>query len=279
MRGHRQSIITVIMMMLWIAAAFLFSYCGSDGTETSTSTGGGGGTPADVSGTWTITETVDRRVCGGVVETDPSYQITVTQNGNNITVTTEGNTFPGTVNGNVVAWTGQYFEPDDNGWVTVKSMSVTVSGNNLAGSASWDFRSTQTGPVVCSGTTNIQGVKSSTPPPPPSPMTGTWNIVTVGTDNGCGEGIFPPFDLSIIQTGNSLSGSVGGDPYFAGGALAGQNAGWIASYPSGTFTITENYTVAVSGNFNSFTGKDTWNASQGTSVICTQVDQIQGTKK
>jgi hypothetical protein len=154
---------------LLLILLFGVSACGSGGGDAG-GTEGDGGTPAtaNVAGEWGIHESVDNTACSEPNETK-DYSVTVQQNGNSIMVTTPIGSFNGTVNGNVISWTGQYFDSTIPGYITITSMSLTVNGNTLSGTAHWDFRNTATGPVVCSGTTQITGTLAPTATVPNAP--------------------------------------------------------------------------------------------------------------
>ena len=139
-----------------ISTALLLSLlaCGGGG-------GGGGGEPpappANVAGTWNVTETSTSNNCGDAV--DPPYSITIAQSGSNLTVTTPSGTFTGSISGNTVRWTGSY--PEDGGTTTITSLTATVSGNSFSGSSTW----TWAGPgSPCSGSTNFTGTRASSTP-------------------------------------------------------------------------------------------------------------------
>jgi hypothetical protein len=124
--------------------------------------GGGGGdapaTPANVAGTWNVTETSTSNNCGEPV--DPPYSITIAQSGSNLTVTTPSGVFTGSISGNTVRWTGSY--PEDGGTTTITSLSATVSGNSFSGSSSWSWA----GPgSPCSGSTNFTGTRTTSGTP------------------------------------------------------------------------------------------------------------------
>lgn len=67
----------------------------------------------------------------------------------------DNNTFTGSYSGENISWTGQYYEDYSNGYVTITSMNLTWDNGVFKGSSSWEFRNTATGPVVCTGTTNV----------------------------------------------------------------------------------------------------------------------------
>jgi len=153
------------LIFILFLSALLFA-CGG-GSGGGDGGGGGGPAPVNVVGEWDINETINDQACGGNGDTD-SYSITVTQNGIGITVVAPNGTFSGTLNGSALSWTGQYQDPG-NGWVSITSMSLNVSGNSFSGTANWDWREIQNGPVVCSGSTQVTGNKTSSANPPAAP--------------------------------------------------------------------------------------------------------------
>jgi hypothetical protein len=140
------------------------------GLMTIVGTGGGGGggdgpvVPTvcdDASGTWTTTEVIDLSGCGWPDETELG-DYTVTQTDCSITVTdnNKAQSYTGTINGNRINWTGSW--PEDEGGTTTASISLTLTGNDLSGSATWTWRE---GVDSCSGTTQITGTRTGGPPP------------------------------------------------------------------------------------------------------------------
>jgi len=162
---------SALVQGIWLTGMFLvvtslLAACGGGGGGDGA--GPGATPPADVSGTWAIHETIDDHACNGTGDT-ADYSISVTQQGNQITVVAGANTFHGTVNGNSIGWTGQYSDASLGGYVTITSMTVTVNGASLSGSAHWDFRTTQSGTVACSGTTAVSGTRVTTTTAPSAP--------------------------------------------------------------------------------------------------------------
>ena len=135
--------------------SLLFAACSTGG-------GGGDGDPdppiADISGTWSITETMGSNTCGEVPGSQNTYSITVTVSGNSVTVVTPAGTFTGTIDGDQLEWTGSY--PDDGGTTTINSMDLTVSanGSSVSGTTSWSWTD---GTESCSGTTTVNGTRTS----------------------------------------------------------------------------------------------------------------------
>ncbi len=146
-------------ILLFIAAIF--------GAIVLSSCGGGGGSDdpddpiTDVSGTWSITETMGANTCGNLVGSTDSYSLEATLSGNNLTVVTPSGTFSGRLDGDQIEWTGSYSE--SGGVTTIESMDITVaaSGNSLSGTTSWSWTD---GFFPCSGSTSITGTRTSGPP-------------------------------------------------------------------------------------------------------------------
>jgi hypothetical protein len=134
--------------------------CGGGGDGDDGDGGSGGGGSVDVSGTWTITETMGSNTCGDPVGASFFYTLTATLSGNSLTVQVQdGRVFNGTVDGDRVQWSGSYAE--DGGTTTIDELNVTVSsdGNSLSGSNAWSWAG---GGGTCSGTTSVSGTRTAT---------------------------------------------------------------------------------------------------------------------
>lgn len=149
----RSSILRPLFSILWCALIFTTLLgCGDDDD------GSGPGLLAptsDLTGTWSISETVDATACGeGIYDDD--YTAAVVQNGNTLSVTIGGLVFNGTISGSRVSWTGSF--PEDGGTTTITSMTLTVdpAGDALSGSSTWRWTD---GVDTCSGTTTVAGSK------------------------------------------------------------------------------------------------------------------------
>jgi hypothetical protein len=112
----------------------------------------------NVAGTWQVHEDIDARNCGAGFTTD-DYRGLMRQDGSHITWETDFGVFEGMLDGNRISWTGEYFNPEEDGWVRVTSLSVTVSGSSFSGSSRWEFRFERNGPLVCSGRTEVSGTR------------------------------------------------------------------------------------------------------------------------
>lgn len=176
---------------------------------TACSGGGGGGpnipadnvvdtnvAPANVAGTWDILEEIDDSGCGGTGATT-QYRVSVTQTGSSLTVVTPVGTFSGAVSGSTLSWTGEYFDSGDNGWEKITAMSLAISANNLSGTANWEFRNTENGPLTCTGTTKVTAIRTGEqilPPDAPSGLTTTTTSATTirldWSDNSNNEQFF-----------------------------------------------------------------------------------------
>jgi subtilisin family serine protease len=114
-------------------------------------------TPADVAGTWSITNTNNANTCGDPTGVPEAFNITVTQTGSSITVATDlpgVGPFSGTVTGNSVSWSGSY--PEDGGTTTITSLTATVSGDSMSGSSNWSWTD---GVTACSGSDTFTGTR------------------------------------------------------------------------------------------------------------------------
>lgn len=137
--------------------------------------GGGGGNPppddppdtpiGEVDGTWMIDETDKPSNCA-VPSPIESFNLTVTQNGNDITVTDEdGNVHSGSISGNNLQWNGSYPDeaPDGTpGRTNLQPMTATIAAdcNSLSGRADWTWTATDGSGYVCSGHTDFVGTRS-----------------------------------------------------------------------------------------------------------------------
>lgn len=137
--------------------------------------GGGGGNPpandtpiGEVDGTWMINETLKNSNCALPAPTE-SFNLTVTQNGNDITVRDgDGNVHSGTITGNTLRWSGSYADeaPDGTpGRTNLQPMTATIAAdcNSLSGRADWTWTATDGSGYVCSGYTNFEGTRSGAP--------------------------------------------------------------------------------------------------------------------
>lgn len=130
---------------------------------------GGGGNSledpiGDISGTWSIAETVETATadCSGEVGTSTNYPVSISQSSNDLTVSAyipdlgTYKDFKGTLDGNKIEWTGTY--PEDGGTTTIESMDITVDStcNTLHGSANWSWSD---GTYSCTGTTSVFGTR------------------------------------------------------------------------------------------------------------------------
>jgi hypothetical protein len=255
--------------------------CGSGGGD-----GGGGGlqTPAaDISGVWNVTETTTTdNSCGDPAGHAFSYQVTVTQNGNNLTVVTDAGTFNGTISGNTISWTGSY--PEGSSTVTINSMTLTLNANGtqFTGTVHWSWTD---GVDSCSGTNQISGQKQSSA----ADISGVWNVtetitnVTETPTGTCG-GPAPhaiSYQVTVTQNGNSLTVVVNDVTFGVGtfnGTISGSTISWTGSYPDGGGTATINsMTLTLNASGTQFTGTATWSFTEGLDS-CSGTSQITGTK-
>lgn len=150
-------VVMVVLGVCWITG------CGGDNGNKNK----GNLKTTNVTGSWKIHEEIDNRSCGMNGDTD-DYSLVIEQNRDNITVTAPSGTFHGTINENKISWTGEFFDPEIPGHIAVTSLSLTVDGDSVSGTAKWDFRETADGPVICSGTTIVTGTRIALVEPTPS---------------------------------------------------------------------------------------------------------------
>jgi hypothetical protein len=196
--------------------------------------GGGGGdapaAPANVAGTWNVTETSTNNNCGD--PGDPPYSITIAQSGSNLTVTTPSGVFTGSISGNIVRWTGSY--PDDGGTTTITALTATVSGNSFSGSSSW----TWAGPGgPCSGSTNFTGTRAG------GGGGGTQvNEIEPNNSRATGQTVTRP----VTVTGSVSELDAGETP----AALGFKVEDWYRFTLTGTATVTITLTHGLGSGFN-----------------------------
>jgi hypothetical protein len=177
-----------------------------------TACGGGGGAPAagqetpaastvpdapiaDLTGTWTITETGVSDCPAKSTFTRGPYQATIEQLNGHLTVQAFSSSLTGSIAGDNVSWTGSY--PEDGGTTTVTSMTLTVDvdGNILTGTAEWTWSD---GRVSCAGTSQaINGARvpgTGLVPQAPSGLSASSRssdrISLLWTDNSDNETVF-----------------------------------------------------------------------------------------
>ncbi len=109
----------------------------------------------DLTGTWTITETIGENNCGDPVGFMDVYPITATGSGNNLTVDNAGKTTNWTVTGTSILWTGSF--PEQGGTTTITSTSITATdASHFSGTINFSWTD---GIYPCSGTNEVSGVK------------------------------------------------------------------------------------------------------------------------
>jgi hypothetical protein len=138
-----------------------------------------------VEGTW---ETVEHAVgCGNDVTENKTY--TITQDECQLTVDIDGDTFYGSIDDDRITWQGSY--SDEDGATTITSMSLTVSGDTISGSSTWQWTDDVD---ECSGSTTITGeLMSEGVPAPAAPAslaasaTSSTTILLSWSDNSADE--------------------------------------------------------------------------------------------
>jgi uncharacterized protein (DUF2147 family) len=234
-----------------------------------------GGT-TDVSGTWLMSDTVDASDCGDGFELD-TYSLEVDQSGNNLTVTSADGTFFGTIQDRNISWTGSYYSFEDEGTVTITSLSATVSADGLtvSGNASWSFVG-EFGDT-CSGTTVVSGVRESSGNGGSGSLSGTWEISETGDDSNCGGSGYTDFYYaSVIQNGNGLVVTTDLDTF--NGTTDGNSLSWTGSYydpdEEGTITITSMQLTITDGV--EIAGTAQWNFAGDYGDFCSGSVFVQG---
>jgi hypothetical protein len=130
--------------------------------------GGGGGSlqppGADLSGAWTVKETVNASCQGPSFPQSVTHAFTVTQSGNSVTFhdNVTGDTYVGTISGDAVTWSFSY--PSGDGVLSgTFSGTVKADGNAVTGRATW----TWTGATTCSGSTDVNAARNGWIPAAP----------------------------------------------------------------------------------------------------------------
>ena len=149
-------------------------WCGYDGSDEEIFLAGPDLTCEPVSGIWNVTLVTDETDCGGRPDETGTDTYTITQDGCSVEVADSRGTYTGIIDGNKITWAGSF--PEDEGRTTILNLSLTLSGDNIAGSSLWTWISDDT-TETCSGTTQISGTRE----------TGT-NPVEVATGGGGGGG-------------------------------------------------------------------------------------------
>ena len=195
--------------------------------------GGGGGDDlaepiGDISGTWTVSEVVTAAsgVCAESVGATDTYQVTVTQDGNDLTVATPDGTFSGTLDGNAFEWTGSF--PDDGGVLDINSMDVTVAAdcNSMSGTVNWSWSG---GGESCSGTASVNGARDD----------------AVGC-TGSGGGVTPISEIEPNDDPLSEAQSIASLPVIINGTTSGSteidpataDLDWFSYSPGSTGSVT-----------------------------------------
>lgn len=141
---------------LWEGAAFYIAVQASDGESFSNYSNIESFTlvtsPADLTGSWNITETLGPNNCGETQGVLTNYVGSINQAGTSITASFGGGTFSGDLASNTISLSGSM--PEDGG-TTSSTMNISVlSANSLSGSVSWSWSD---GEDSCSGTSSITG--------------------------------------------------------------------------------------------------------------------------
>lgn len=131
-------------------------------------TGGGGGSPTpspetrpplvDVTGSWTVTETIVSGDCDDV-GTRMSYTVRITQTGSHLTAVTPYGTMTGTISGRTLNLSGRQVESEGVSDVSWTGIEVALDGESASGNSSWVFTSNFYPEDNCSGTTFVSATR------------------------------------------------------------------------------------------------------------------------
>jgi len=112
---------------------------------------------ADVSGNWSMIETLGPNNCGEAPGFKDNYIAAVNQTGTSLTVQTPDGPLNGNLIGNTLSLTGIFHE---DGFIAdyTTNLSILSDGNQVSGSASWIITF---GDFSCSGTSSITGSRIS----------------------------------------------------------------------------------------------------------------------
>jgi hypothetical protein len=270
---------SLVVLAMFAALAILYIGCNS-----SSSGGAAVVNPeeyADVSGTWQISEEVNDSECWGDDHTSyDNYQLSVTQSGNSITVTDQqNNQFTGTVSGNSLSWSGSFQQ--DGGTLTITSMSLTITGNTITGTANWTWTN---GIKTCSGSTRVNGIRTSSSDN--VPFAGTWKLgysekqMTGPCDT---EDMDLDEEVTIIVNGDKIIMLVtGSEPWT--GTLTGNSAVFDIEEAENGETSTAEVNLTISPDGKTLTGDLTWHADfydyvNDTEESCTFTAKVSGTRQ
>jgi len=155
----------------------------------------------DLTGTWSIQETVTSGNCEG--DDYPytyAYQAVMVQTENDLTVTSTSNglSLIGTISGNSITLTGT--RPSEDGTISINFPgAVSSDGDTVRGTATWTWTD---GSYTCSGTAAITMARVAEPTT--VNVTGTWQ----GSWQSSAHNINDTFSTNITQQGSVLSGTI-----------------------------------------------------------------------
>jgi hypothetical protein len=195
------------------------------------------GTALDLTGTWSVQETVTGNCPGVDYPTTDTYMAACVQDGNNLTLTVPSNgaSFAGTIADNAIALTGTI--PTEDGVSSVNfSGTVSSDGNTVTGTATWTWTN---GSRTCSGTGSNTMVKIN--PSTTIDVEGTWQ----GTWQSHAYGLSGTFSTNITQQNSALSGTISVPEIgMSGATLKGSVNGNIITFGDIDDKITFTGTVA-----------------------------------
>ena len=113
---------------------------------------------ADLSGQWTITDTLSTAAAACAAIDGRSYEsvATVTQAGCSLTVEVRGETFHGFVDSSRGCWTGSYSEISGTTTITAMELVLDAAGTGFTGTSAWSWSD---GTTACTGTAALTGAR------------------------------------------------------------------------------------------------------------------------
>lgn len=224
--------------------------------------GGDGGTSlqtpsTDLSGTWSVQETVNGNCQGSTYPEIKTYTAIATQSGNDFTFTdtSDNTTKSGTISGSAISI--KESTPSGSGTLTGDfSGAVSSDGNTFSGSGTWTWASSS---YSCNGTSDVSATRSSSASAAIN-VAGTWN----GTWNSTSPPLSGGFTAVVSQSGSTLGGtiSVTGIVSISNATLTGTVTGSTMTFGDINNEIT--FTGTVNSSADSASGSYTYPALNNT---------------
>lgn len=126
---------------------------------------------ADLTGAWTVQETLYGNCQGTTYPQSSSHTFDVTQSGNTLTFrdTSSGSTYTGTISGDSVRWSFSY--PSGGGTTSgTLSGTVTADGNAATGTGTWTWTSGSSADA-CNGSITFAAARNGAVPAAPESLT------------------------------------------------------------------------------------------------------------